>query len=173
MNLVDLLLYTVLFMSSAIIIYQDFKDRLVSVWVLSVLALSCISSVIYYRGMTTLLHNAVFTLIYMVFLWLILKLYLFLKHKRNIPIINHQFGLADAIAMFCIGLTFNEIGIVLFFCSGFIFSLFVFLVYVAISKRANKSIPLAGLLVFYYLSILIILDALDIGYLIDCSFVNP
>jgi hypothetical protein len=172
MNPSSLLFFAVLIISSGIILFQDFKERQVSLWVLLLFGVSTLSSVIYFRDVETLLYNGIGVLLYGGFIWLMLKLYLFLKFKKNKAIIDHQLGMADVLVIFFIGLTFNTIGMIFFFCFGFVLSLITFLVYSTLKKDTDtQSIPLAGLLVFFYVISIIILNLVSLNPMMDCSFI--
>jgi uncharacterized membrane protein YagU involved in acid resistance len=96
---------------------------------------------------------------------------MFLKFKKNKVIINKELGMADVLVVLFIGITFNTIGMILFFCFGFVFSLVAFLMYSVLKKDSNtQSIPLAGLLVFFYVILIIILNLKSLNPMIDCSF---
>lgn len=172
MNLLSIVFFAVLSLSSAIILYQDFNERQVSLWVLLVFGTVTILSVLCYRDNETLLYNGVGIVLYGSFIWLILKLYLFVKFRKNKRILDEQLGLADVLVIFFIGLTFNTVGMVFFFCFGFVFSLLIFLVYSFLKKDNDRqSIPLAGMLVFFYVISIIILNLVSLNPLIDCSFI--
>ncbi len=172
MNPIYIAFYAVLILSSGVILFQDFKERQVSLLVLLVFGSSTISSVIYFRDLETLLYNGLGTLLYGGFIWLMLKLYLFLKFRKNKAIIDHQLGMADILVIFFIGISFNTIGMIFFFCFGFVFSLLAFLIYSALKKDTdNQSIPLAGLLVFFYVISIIILNLISLNPMVDCSFI--
>lgn len=167
------LLLGLLIFSSVIILYQDFSKRLVSLWVIVLFAITTIASVLYNRDLMTLLYNTLATCLYLGFIWLMLKLYLYLKFKKNKPLLNEQLGLADVLVILCIGLTFNVIGLIFFFCLAFIGSLLCFFVYTLLKKNdKEETIPLAGLLVFFYLAAIITLNYFDYPFVVDCSFVN-
>lgn len=167
------LFLSLLIISSCVILYQDFKERLVSLLAIVSFGILCISSVIYFRDFQTLVFNCLSTIVYMGFTWLMLKLYLYLKFKKNKAILNELIGLADVFVVLFIGLTFNGVGLVFFFCFGFIFSLVSYVGYTLINKKStNEHIPLAGLLVVFYILSIIILYSIPSNYLIDCSFVN-
>lgn len=173
MFLTQYVLLASLILSSSLILFQDFKQRLVSLWVLLLFGLTCIISVLLNRGIETLLYNILFTCIYIGLIWLILKLYLYFKFKTNKPILNEQLGLADVLTILFIGLTFNAVGLVFFFCFGFIFSLLCFMLYVLGSKhKKNEHIPLAGLLVVFYVLTIFILYLIEVNNYVDCSFIN-
>lgn len=171
MNPVFMISAAVLVLSSAIILYQDFRDREVSLWVLMLFGFNSIFSVYYFRDLETLLYNCLGVAVYAGFIWLMLKLYLFLKFKKNKAVINYQLGMADVLVILAIGLTFNTVGMIFFFCFGFIGSLIGFLVYCVLKKDTDsQSIPLAGLLVFFYVLSIIILNLVSLNLMIDCSF---
>ena len=172
MNVVSIVFLTVLLISSGIILFQDFKERQVSLWILLLFGVLTISSVVYFRDFETLFYNGVGVLLYGGFIWVMLKLYLFLKFKKNKVILNQQLGLADVFVIFFIGLTFNTIGMIFFFCFGFILSLLTFLIYSVFKKESDtQSIPLAGLLVFFYVISIIILNLVTLNPMVDCCFI--
>ena len=172
MNVVSIVFLTVLLISSGIILFQDFKERQVSLWILLLFGVLTISSVVYFRDFETLFYNGVGVLLYGGFIWVMLKLYLFLKFKKNKTILDQQLGLADVFVIFFIGLTFNTIGMIFFFCFGFILSLLTFLIYSLFKKESDtQSIPLAGLLVFFYVISIIILNLVYLNPMVDCCFI--
>lgn len=172
MNPVHFVFFAGLILSSGIILFQDFKERQVSLWVLLVFGALCMSSVLYFRDAETLWYNGVGALLYGGFIWFILKIYFYLKIKKHQPIIDQQLGMADVLVFLFIGLSFNTMGMILFFCFGFVFSLLTFMIYLVLKKETvSQSIPLAGLLVFFYILSIIILNLISLNPLIDCSFV--
>ena len=173
MFLTQYVLLVSLILSSSIILVQDFKERLVSLWVLLLFGVTCLSSVLLNRGVETLLYNILFTIIYIGLIWLILKLYLYLKFRKNKRILNEQLGLSDVLTILFIGLTFNAVSLVFFFCLGFIFSLLSYVIYMLVSKhKKSEHIPLAGLLVLFYVLTVFILYLNKINNYVDCSFIN-
>lgn len=173
MNPISIALFTVLILSSVIILYQDFKERLVSLWVILVFGGNVIASVIYFRDLKIILYNGLSIVLYASFIWLTLKLYLYLKFKKNKVIINQQLGSADVLVILFIGLTFNIVGMIFFFSFAFVLSLVSFILFSLIKKNSDsQNIPLAGLLVFFYIVVIIILNLIQFNPLIDCSFVN-
>lgn len=173
MNSVFTIFFVLLILSSGVICIQDFKERFVSLWILLVFGLLAVSSVLYYKNVNTLLINLLGTIIYGSFIWLVLKLYMLLKFKRNRTILNSQLGMADVLIFLFIGLTLNTIGMILFFCFGFLFSLFGFIMYSTLNKNIKTStIPLAGLLVLFYVITIIVFNFFTINTAIDCSFIS-
>jgi hypothetical protein len=172
MNTLFYVCSTVLVLSSALILYYDLRERQIALWILLLFGADAIASVILFRSFSTLLYNLLGTLIYLGFIWLMLKAYLFVKHKKNTVILDEQLGKADVLVILFIGLTFNLPGMILFFCLGFVSSLLIFMAFQFIKSDALKTIPLAGLLVFFYLAALTILNLIPLEF-IECSFVKP
>lgn len=171
----DILFYVcivLLLISSALIFYSDLKERQVALWILLLFGVDAIASVVLFQGLKTLLYNLLGTLLYLGFIWLMLKAYLFVKHKKNTVILDEQLGKADVLIIIFIGLTFNLPGMILFFCLGFVCSLLIFMAFQFIKSDVLKTIPLAGLLVFFYLAALITLNLIPLD-LIECSFIKP
>jgi len=170
---VFMLCFTVLILSSVVIIYQDFNERQVSLWVLLLFGANSMCSVLCFKSLSVLLCNTLGALLYIGFIWIMLKLYLFIKFKNNIKILDTKLGKADILVILFIGVTFNTIGMILFFCFGFIFSLSGFLILSLLKKNTGtQSIPLAGFLVFFFLVCIIILNLVSLSFLIECSFVK-
>lgn len=159
---------------SGIIVYQDFKDRLISLWVLLIFGSICISSVLVFRDAGTFIQNAISVSIYLGLIFLVLELYRRFIRREAKSFIKNQIGIADVLIIFFIGITFSVFGIVFFFCLGFIFSLLSFLIF-SLFKKGNKitAVPLAGLLVLFYLTSIFALNLVDTNYLVDCSFIIP
>lgn len=171
MNLIYYVSLIILFFSSGFIAYQDFKERQVSLCLIIVFGVINIFSVLYFRDLITLLYNFIGTSIYLVIIWVFLKGYLYLKFKKNKTIINESIGLADIYIIFFIGITFNFIGLIFFFCFSFILSLLFFLVSSSLKKdESHATVPLAGFLVLFYIITLIILNLIKNNFVVDCSY---
>jgi hypothetical protein len=172
MNLVFMLCVALLVISSALICYADLKEREVALWILLAFGINTVASVILFQGLEIFMYHTTGTLVYMGFIWLILKGYLYIRYKKNRVILDEQLGKADVLIIFFIGITFNFPGMILFFCFGFVFSLLVFMLVPLKHAENVQTIPLAGLLVFFYIAGIILLNLVPLE-LIECSFVKP
>lgn len=172
MSLIFMLCSAVLVLSSAAICYADLRERLVALWLLLLFGINAIASVVLFKTFETLLYNTIGTVLYMAFTWLLLKGYLYIKHKKNTIILDEQLGKADVLIIFFIGITFNFPGMILFFCFGFVCSLLVYMLIPFKNAENVRTIPLAGLLVFFYIAGIILLNLIPLD-LIECSFVRP
>lgn len=173
MSFLQIILFFSLISISIAIAYQDFKERLVSTWLLLIYGIVLISGVLVNRDVSTLIFNTVSVFVYFLFIGGALTLYFFIKEKRFVNILKEQLGLADVLIFLFIGLTFNLEGQILFFCSSFTVSLLVYVLWVAIfPKIKHNTIPLAGILVFYYLAFVSLLYFNNYISIIDCSFIS-
>ncbi len=162
-----------LILVSFFITYQDFKERLVSLWLLILFASVSLASLILNRDWNTVLYNTIDIVLYLGLILAVLKLYLYLKFKKNKKIINELLGIADIVIIFFIGITFNIIGIIFFFCFGFIFTVLGYFILSLLQKKSkHQTIPLAGFLVIFYMLSIFILYLVKANNYIDCSFVN-
>lgn len=139
-----LVIFFFLFVCSVIISFQDFKTRLLSVWSILLYALSCITLVLYFKSASALVANSISTGIYFSFIIFALYLYFFLKEGRFTNIIDTKIGLGDLFIFFAIGLTLDLLSLIVFFTISFTISAVIGI----IMARKNKTIPLAGILVW-------------------------
>jgi hypothetical protein len=130
-----------------IICYQDFKHRLVSLWVLVIYSFTCIASVYFLDGLYALMANALSALLYFGLIFGVLLLYYFLKEKKFSNPVDSKIGLADVILFLAIALTLDTVQLVLFFSGVFLISALLGLFW--FNKKA-QTVPLAGVLCVFY-----------------------
>lgn len=131
--------------------WQDFKTRLLSLWLIVAFATAnALFSVETYWWLG-LLENALVCLAYLLLLYLCLQLYFYMKHRRFQKIIDTQLGLGDVLVLFAIGLGLEPALMIWFFSLGFAVSLLISLWLFA----KAQSIPLAGLMALNYLIFLV------------------
>jgi hypothetical protein len=131
-------------LGSTIISFQDFKSRLISAWVILLYLACCICFVLLFQNFYALLFNSLGTLIYFGFVFSILFLYYFFKEKKLTNIIDSKIGLGDILIFIAIGLTLEMINLIIFFTISFCISAIAGL----LLARSNKTVPLAGILVW-------------------------
>lgn len=131
---------------SFVIIYQDFNKRRINLLLtLFFILLIFITYYLQYQAIQ-LLFNCVFSLIYLLLCYFIIRLYFNLKGKRGIPIVDQMVGWGDIILLIAIGSTLEPDHMIYFFAASFISALIFHLI---ISSK-NKSIPLAAYLLIIY-----------------------
>lgn len=139
--------YFLLSALSFIICYQDFKSRLVSVWVLIAYIGLLIGDTIWYSGIEVFIQNLISASLYFLLLTLGVFTYYFVKERQIPKIMDAKFGWADALVCIGIGISLNLVSLILFFTSAFVISAVIGLVL----QQKNKTVPLAGILVVLYL----------------------
>lgn len=150
-------IFTLLFLICAVIIsYQDFKNRLISIWAIVIYWILSISAVLILKSGEVLLSNFISAGLYFLFSFLVLVLYYYIRQKRLIAIIDSKIGLGDVLLLPAIGMTFEPLNMILFFASGFILCAVAGIFF----ARKSQTIPLAGLMVCWHFIFLVTEDYL-------------
>ena len=144
--IVKIILFLFLFLCSIIVSYQDFKDRLISLWAILLYTVCCVVSVLLFQNTTSLIYNSISTLVYFAFVFCVLFLYYFVKERKFVNIIDSKIGLGDILIFIAIGLTFDIFYLIIFFTISFCIAAVVAL----FLAKKNETVPLAGILVWCY-----------------------
>lgn len=139
--------YSLLTLVSLLIFYQDLKDRLVSLWVLLLYGGIIISYTIYEKGIEITLQNTISSIVYFALCFGVICLYYFVKERQFPRIMDVKLGWADVIICLSIGVSLELVSLVVFFTVSFVISAIIGLVL----HSRNKTVPLAGFLVIFYL----------------------
>jgi len=143
----------VLAISSVAIAFQDFRTRLISVWLILIFGLANLIHFLCVYSFFQLLENTLFCLLYFVFSYAVLHLYYFLKTKRFQKVLDEKIGWGDIWLMLLIGCCLSPMEMVYFFSFSFVISILVQLLFL----NVNKTIALGG--------ILALCNTLFLGYL--------
>lgn len=140
--------------SLTLIIYQDFKDRKVSL-VLFVMAF-LLGGYLHFKNVNTemFLYAFLVNIVFILMLSLILALYSKIKMKKSLL---NTIGLGDILFFFILAISFPTITFLVLFSISLIFSLVVFLAIK--SQLKKKTVPLAGFQALF-LSLILILNEL-------------
>ncbi len=154
--LIKVVFLFLLLLFASVITVQDFRDRLISLWIIIAYWLICIGAVISVRNADELYSNAISTTLYFALCFLSIIAYYYFKEKRLINIIDTKIGLGDILLLPAIGLTLGALEMVLFFSMGFCLAAIagIFL------SQKGKTVPLAGIMASWHIIYLIALDAL-------------
>lgn len=147
-----IIVFSILLLASCIISFQDFKSRLISVWAIILYTACCIGTVLLFGNVYSLISNSISTLLYFSFLFLVLFIFYFIKERKFTNIIDSKIGLGDLLIFIAIGLTLEMISLIVFFTISFCISAIVGL----FLARQNKTVPLAGILVWCHLCFIIV-----------------
>lgn len=141
-----------------VVTVQDFRTRLISLWVIIGYWAICLVSTILLKSVHQLLVNAGGSVLYFTFCFSVVIAYYFIKHRRFINIIDSKIGLADLLLFGAIGITLELAQLILFFASGFCFAAFAGYY---LSKK-EKTVPLAGILVSWHFVVLFLIELLQL-----------
>lgn len=153
--LLNLIIFSFLLFGSIIISYQDFKSRLISLWAIVLYACCCVACVLNFQSAYSLISNSISTLLYFAFVFLVLFIYYFIKEKKFTNIIDSKIGLGDIFIFIAIGLTLDMINLILFFTASFFIAAIVGL----FMAKQNKTVPLAGILVWCHFCFTVIFQS--------------
>jgi hypothetical protein len=131
-----------LFFSGGLIVFQDFKTRLISVWVLIAFTLVCLALAFKNNSFNELIENTLFCLSYIALAYLMLLLYFFIKTQQFMFNLSFQFGAADLWIILCIGISLEPVFQIYFYTLVFCLSLVAHLLF----KPKNNNVPLAAYL---------------------------
>ena len=127
-----------------IIVLQDFKHRLISWPLIPLLFLCFLAQGLIKSPIPELFRYTLFNLTFIFLQLLVLTLYISIKQKKIVNIINSYLGLGDILFFAVITIAFSPINFILFYLAGLIFTLISYRIYIAIHTAGSKEIPLAG-----------------------------
>lgn len=128
------------------IAYQDFKAREINLILLLGYGVLCSYRYIQETNYIQYFANLLFTGVYLLFIFLVLTVYFFIRKGKWINIIDSQIGAGDIILFICVGACLEPAMLINFFTACFIFSLGVYFIFFR-----GRTIPLAGLTAVFYL----------------------
>jgi hypothetical protein len=159
--------WVLLLLSSGSLIYQDFKSRLVSVWLIILFTISNICLYLNFNSLNQLFENVIFCLAYFLLCYLCLHVYFFLKLNKFQKLLDSKLGWGDILLLFSIGSCLEIDTMIIFFTITFIFTV---ITHYMMFKSSN-SIPLAGyLLICYHINLILFRDIFGFNLLERCHF---
>ncbi len=139
-------------LSCTLIAYQDFKERAVS-WLL--FPIMGILLAFLYLNTTSFEQYTLFVLTNVLLVsGIILILFLYTKHIAHKKFLNVSFGLGDLLFFYAFALGFPTMTFVVLFVGAILFSLIIFLF--SKTNTEEETIPLAGLMSFFLMGILLV-----------------
>lgn len=127
-----------------VIVFQDFKFRAISWFLLPLLA-----AVLFYKASTVLAYPIIFKYLvfnvsFLIIQFVGLTIYMSLRNKKIVNIIDSSIGLGDLLLLVVLCFAFSPANYILFYTCSSIFTLIGFVVYKLLSKMETIEIPLAG-----------------------------
>ena len=147
--------FAFLILTGSALSWQDFRTRLLSLWL--VIAFGIANTLLYLSRHTgnELLENIIFCSCYLLFSYLVLLLYFYIKTRRVEKIIDTRIGLGDAIIFAAIGFCMQPDHMIFFFTA----TMLVALAASPFLLQKQKGIPLAGIVILNYIAYLIYMNA--------------
>lgn len=136
-----------LILSGSVLIYQDFKSRLINTWLIILFTLSNVCLYLISHSIYQFIENTIFCISYFLFCYLILHLYFYLKTKTFQKILDTKIGLGDVLIFLSIGICIEPIHLIFFFTGTFIISIIISFIFFELKTY----IPLVGLIIPCYL----------------------
>jgi ABC-type sugar transport system permease subunit len=143
-----------------ITIYQDFRYRGIWWGIIPALLVVLIWRGLYTENIETLttlfFKNGTFLLMQ----WLGITLYYSAKERRLVNVIDRYIGIGDLLFFVALSIAFSQFNFVAFMVVGFMLTILGYGFYHLLSRKAEKSIPLAGTMSILLIALLCI-DAAD------------
>lgn len=140
-----------LLLSSGFLIYQDFKSRLISTWLIVLFTVSNIYLYISVHSAAQLFNNFIFCLVYFLLCYIILHVYFYLKTRRLQKLLDDRIGWGDVFLCMAVGSFISPENMIYFFTATFVLTVFVHFLFF----KQKTNVPLAGYLLTMYLMYLV------------------
>lgn len=160
-----------------IIAFQDYKFRGISLLLFPVgLVLFSIYSLQYgtwqEQGLLLLINTGVLLIVFV-----LLTLYMSIKTKRLLNIIDDYIGLGDVLFLYILALNFSPVNYILFITVSLFLILIIYIIAGVVLKPDKSNVPLAGLIAIIYLMFYLLNEAffqvdpyLDINLVPYCHY---
>jgi len=137
-------------------IYQDFKTRSISWYLLAMLAAVFILNALKYHETNVMIRYVFYNIGITTIMLAAVSVYFKLKYRQGLNLINKQLGFGDILILYILCLGFSPLNFVAFLLMAFLLTLIIHITGSIITRRKSRTIPLAGYLSVFYLSISLI-----------------
>jgi len=135
----------------ALIAFQDFKERMVS-WILFPIVGLLLGFLYLWNTSFEQFYPFVCTNMILIS-GIVLFLFLYTKYVAKMKFLNVSFGLGDLLFFYAFALGFPTMTFLILFVGSILFSLSIFLL--SRGKQENETIPLAGLMSFFLIVVVL------------------
>lgn len=158
-------------LSLAVIVFQDFKQREISWFLIPVAFAGFICKAVFYKN--SLVHDFLFNSVFVALQLLCLTIYFSIKNKRFLNIIDSYLGLGDILFLVVVCTVFSPVNFILFYVCSMMLTLLGVLIYNLLSAKQTRDIPLAGVMAGILLILVITTMAVPgIDFYNDAYFLN-
>lgn len=128
-----------------LISFQDFKQREISWILIPLIFLALIFKATQSITIDNLITNTLLNLTFITIQLLLLTIYMSIKNKKMVNILQQHIGLGDLLFFVVLCLAFSPVNFIVFYILSLIATLAGCIIYVTMfSKKEMKEIPLAG-----------------------------
>lgn len=128
-----------------LISFQDFKQREISWILIPLIFLALIFKATQSITIGNLINNTLLNLAFITLQLLLLTIYMSIKNKKMVNILQQHIGLGDLLFFVVLCLAFSPVNFIVFYILSLIATLAGCIIYVTVfSKKAMDEIPLAG-----------------------------
>lgn len=126
------------------IILQDFRYRYISWFLVPLLLALLLAQGLLFIPVKELLQHALFNSGFVILQLILLTVYISIKNKRPVNIIDSYLGLGDVLFFAATTAAFSPVNFMAFFVGGLMFTVFLYMVFILVKNNRLKEIPLAG-----------------------------
>ncbi len=135
---------TLLVVALGVIAFQDFSERQISWLLLPLVFLLCTLKQFSNCGITETGEALLLNFMFVILQFLLLTLWMSLKNKKWINVIDHYIGLGDLLFFVAVCDFFSPVGFMVYYIGGLLVTLIGFIIYRNLKRDASLQIPLAG-----------------------------
>ena len=135
------LLFVIVLLLLAVIVYQDFVSREVSAWCFLLLAIGFVYHHISCSGLEQFALNSMVNVGFCVVQFLLLTIYFSIKNSQLVNITDNMLGLGDMVMLLVLCFVFTPLLFLVFFLISMMIAVFTGLYF----QRKKQTIPLAGI----------------------------
>jgi hypothetical protein len=141
------LLRILLFISLLAIAWQDFRSRMISLWLIIIFFLLNSAVFLFQNSLNDYFKNAAFCIAYMLVSYVFIRLYYLAGGRGKERILDEKVGWGDVVIFLIMGFSLEPFELIFFYTFTFIFSLVLYLLFM--SKK--RPVPLAAFVSLIYL----------------------
>lgn len=127
-----------------LVIYQDFKSRAISWFLIPLLIIAFVIYGLLSLDMKQFATYFAINLSLLLINLLVVTLFISIKEKKLTNIIDKYLGLGDVLFFLVLATVFSPINFILFFIGSILLTTFVYGVIILVNKQKQMLIPLAG-----------------------------
>ncbi len=126
--------------------WQDFRSRMITAWLLPVAGIFLSIAEAFHAGVTAIGQNAGINLLLLLLQFVTLSLWISLRNRKWINIVDTHIGLGDILFLACIAPALSPVNFCVLLTGGTMLTLLIHTAMRLLKKTSDPKIPLAGYL---------------------------